>query len=164
MSRFAKAPILVAAVMAAACLASSSASAEKRTLFKIHQDAPALTQVDVGEAGRSHGDMLAFQAGLTAEDGSKGTMSGLLITIDLPDGDDLFEDRIGQIVFDLGDSNGLVVAGQSIYSPQAAEMNAGQPQLRAVIGGTGRYIGARGQVTTSRNKDGSYEHAFELID
>jgi hypothetical protein len=163
MSRFARGSIFLGAALFAASLAVPASAAE-RTLFKIHQDAPVLTQVDVGAADRSHGDMLAFEAAVTAEDGSKGTMSGILITIDLPEGEDLFEDRIGQIVFDLGNSDGIVVAGESIYSPNAAEMNAAQPQLRAVVGGTGRYIGARGQVTTSRNADGSYEHAFELID
>ncbi|MCX5512147.1 hypothetical protein C3941_08755 [Kaistia algarum] len=133
-------------------------------MFKIRQDAPTLTQVDVGQSGASHGDMLAFEAGLTLEDGSKGLMSGILITVDLPDGADLFEDRVGQIVFNVGSGNEIVVAGISNYAKDAAEMNAGQPQVRAVIGGTGQYIGARGQVTTRRNPDGSYEHAFELID
>ena len=42
-------------------------------------------------------------------------------------------------------------------------MAANTEQVRAVIGGTGTYIGARGQVTTVRNDDGSYEHSFELL-
>lgn len=165
MSLFSKAPTVVVAGVIGAFLAWSPANAQKHTLFNVHQDAPAITQVDLGDPGRSHGDMLAFEAGLTAEDGTNGTLSGVLITIDLPgDGDDLFEDRIGQLVFAFGSSDGIVVAGESIYAETTAEMNADQPQIRAVIGGTGRFIGARGQVTTSRNKDGSYEHTFELIE
>ena len=164
MFRFAPVPTLISAAFAAALLASSPASAKDHILFKIRQDAPHLTQVDLGDKGASHGDMLAFEAGLTAEDGTKGMLSGVLITVDLPDGDDLFEDRIGQLVFTLGSGDTIVVAGVSNYTEATAEMNAGQPQIRAVIGGTGRYLGARGQVTTSRNADGSYEHAFELIE
>lgn len=37
------------------------------------------------------------------------------------------------------------------------------PQIRAVIGGTGDYMGARGQLTTTRNEDGTYEHLIELM-
>ena len=39
-----------------------------------------------------------------------------------------------------------------------------KPQLRAVVGGTGIYMGARGQLTTVRNEDGTYEHLIELMD
>jgi len=38
------------------------------------------------------------------------------------------------------------------------------PQLRAVVGGTGRFIGARGQVLTTRRDAGHYEHSFTLLD
>jgi len=159
-----KSSMLLGAALLGVVLAVPAGAAE-RTQFKLRQEVPVLTHVDVGGEGRSHGDMLAFEAAVSGEDGTKGTMSGILITVDLPDADgDVFEDRIGHIVFDLGGSDGLVVAGESVYAPKASEMNTGEPQLRAVIGGTGRYIGARGQVTTSRNADGSYEHAFELID
>lgn len=165
MSLFAKAPTVVVAGVVSAFLAWSPANAQQHTLFNVYQDPPAITRVDLGHPGHSHGDMLAFEAGLTAEDGTKGTLHGILITVDLPgDGDDVHEDRIGQLVFALGASDGIVVAGGSIYAETTAEMNADQPQVRAVIGGTGRYLGARGQVTTSRHEDGSYEHAFELIE
>jgi alpha-D-ribose 1-methylphosphonate 5-triphosphate synthase subunit PhnG len=43
-------------------------------------------------------------------------------------------------------------------------MEPGVGQVRAVIGGTGDYIGATGQITTTRNDDGSYDHVVELID
>jgi hypothetical protein len=43
-------------------------------------------------------------------------------------------------------------------------MAAGAAQLRAVVGGTGDFIGARGQVATTRNDDGSYRHEFTLLD
>jgi hypothetical protein len=133
--------------------------------FTLRQEAPALTTVDLGAAGASHGDMLAFEARIAAEDGTAGFLSGILITVDLPDGSgDLLEDRIGQLTFDLGGGNSLVVSGKTVYPPQGVEMNANAPQLRAVIGGTGSFIGARGQVTTARNDDGSYSHRFELVD
>lgn len=145
-------------------LAASHAGAQELDRFTIHQDLPVLGHVDVGAPGRSHGDILAFEAALTGEDGSTGTLSGILITVDLPgDGEDVFEDRLGQLVFDFGEGSKILAAGDSVYAEDKHEMSADQPQIRAVIGGTGRYIGARGQLTTTRNGDGSYEHEFELI-
>ena len=110
--------------------------------------------------------MLAFEADITADDGTAGTLRGILITVDLPDAEgDPFEDRIGQLVFDLGAGNSLVVAGASVYAGSTTEMKStNEPQLRAVVGGTGKFLGARGQVTTTRDPDGTYEHRFELLD
>ena len=41
-------------------------------------------------------------------------------------------------------------------------MSADAPQLRAVLGGTGTYVAAAGEVETVRNADGSYSHRFTL--
>ena len=160
---------VAAAIIAAAALAAvataPTAGAEEHTTFKLHQDAPALVPVDITLAGASHGDMLAFEAKISGDDGSAGTLRGILITVDLPDeSGDLLEDRIGQLIFDLGNGSSLVVAGGSVYPSKGTEMAANTEQVRAVVGGTGTYIGARGQVTTVRNDDGSYEHSFELLD
>lgn len=166
MSRYftAAAITIIAATMSAVIL-GPPASAGEPMVLNIHQDAPILATIDIGNPGSSHGDMLAFEAAVTTENGTKGTLSGILITIDLPEGsEDVFEDRIGQLVFNLGASDSIVVAGKSIYAEEESEMNTNHPQLRAVIGGTGQFIGARGQVTTIRNSDGTYEHSFQLLD
>jgi hypothetical protein len=47
---------------------------------------------------------------------------------------------------------------------QNVEMAASLPQLRVVAGGTGSFIGARGQLTTTRISDGTYRHEFTPID
>ena len=142
---------------------SASAMAEKRT-FRLHQDKPFLSQLDLGAAGTTLGDMLAFEAAVSGDNGIKGTMQGLLVTIGIAEGDDQFEDRTGQIYFDFGKGDSLVVAGYSTYKGNSQEMEASAPQLRAVIGGTGDYIGSTGQITTTRNADGSYDHVVELLD
>lgn len=155
--------VLATAVFAG--LASMPATAAERQTFTIRQDAPVLAPVDIGVAGQTHGDMLAFEAPLTATDGTTGVLRGILITVDLPDADgDVHEDRIGQLYFDLGGGDTLVVAGGTVYPDQTAEMVTGKEQVRAVIGGTGKFIGARGQVTTLRDGGGTYDHRFELLE
>jgi hypothetical protein len=152
---------LVAAMLPGATLAVD----DQRQTFVITQAAPFLVEVDVGLPGQSHGDMLAFEAAVSDEEGRTGVLRGLLITVDQPDeSGDPFEDRIGQLVFDMGGGDSLVVAGGSIYSGAETEMLPDAPQLRAVVGGTDKWIGARGQVETTRNADGSYQHVFTLLD
>ena len=159
------AAVIIGAATLGAVASYQAAGAAEHTTFKLHQDAPALVPVDIALPGASHGDMLAFKAKITGDDGIGGTLRGILITVDLPDDSgDILEDRIGQLIFDLGNGNSLVAAGGSVYPAKGVEMAANTAQVRAVTGGTGSYIGARGQVTTVRNEDGSYEHSFELLD
>lgn len=145
--------------------AGLQAHAGETGVFMVRQELPVLAHVDLAEKGASHGDMLAFQAKITTEDGAPGTLNGLLITVDIAKGAlDPLEERIGQLVFDFGNGDSVLAAGQSVYPGTEHEISADAPQRRAIIGGTGIYMGARGQITTTRNTDGSYEHMFELVD
>lgn len=130
------------------------------------QQPPSLRAIELGAPGLSEGDLLLFEAPISGEHGESGVLTGFLITADIPDEQtgDLDADRLGQLSYDLGNGNTLVAAGESIYRGENVEMTANLPQLRAVVGGTGTFMGARGQVTTTRNADGTYRHEFTLID
>ena len=79
--------------------------------------------------------------------------------------DEVSEDRIASMVFDLGNADTLVISGKSVYPYRhKPQMDKNNPQIRAVIGGTGKYIGARGQIATTRNDDETYTHLIELVD
>jgi hypothetical protein len=152
--------------LAFACaLLISGTSVQAAETFTILQDKPELTDIAMGEDGPSHGDILAFEASFTGEDGAKGTMSGFITTVDIPSGaDEVFFDRIANIVLDFGGIDTLVVGGKSVYPAEKGEINVDAPQVRAVTGGTGRFIGASGQITTTRRDAGHYEHKIELVD
>ena len=141
-------------------------AAEVTTEFTIHQDVPSLVHVDLGQDGHSHGDLLAFDAPIQATNGEKGKVSGFVLTVDIPEKEhEVFQDRIASIVFDLGNANTRVISGKSVYPHQGElEMVKNNPQIRAVVGGTGKYVGARGQVSTTRDDDGGYTHHIELVD
>ena len=132
--------------------------------FTVIQAQPTITNIDVGAPGGTHGDMLAFKAPFTTENGAKGMISGIIITVALPDdvGGEYF-DRVGNIVLDSGGVDSLVLAGKSLYGTGEGEMTKYKSQVRAVTGGTGRYIGARGQITTTRVTSGEYKHVVELL-
>ena len=134
--------------------------------LKVHQELPDLTHIDLDKEGASHGDLLAFDAAITSDTGMTGKLSGFIMTVDIPQKDhEVFQDRIVQLVFDFGEANTIVVGGRSVYPHlDKSEMKKNEPQYRAVIGGTGTFMGARGQVKTTRNDDGTYEHLIELMD
>lgn len=141
-------------------------AAEVTTKFTIHQDEPSLVHVDLGQEGHSHGDLLAFDAPVQATNGDKGKLSGFVLTVDIPEKEhEVFQDRIVSMVFELGDANTLVISGKSVYPHRGElEMAKNNPQIRAIVGGTGKYIGARGQISTTRDEDGGYTHRVELVD
>jgi hypothetical protein len=122
--------------------------------------------VDQHVPGASVADTVLYESIVNGENGESGRLTGFLITADVPDMEtgDLDSDRIGQLSYDLGNGNTLAVVGESLYRGEAVEMANSAPQMRAVVGGTGTFIGARGQVATTRNADGTYRHEFTLLD
>lgn len=139
------------------------ADTQARTIIKLHQAPPELHNIDAAPAGHSDGDILTYEAQLTGENGRHATVDGYLIIVDEANADEPEEDRFSHMVVDFGEGSTIVVEGRSAYSPTAVEMANNKPRLRAVVGGTGEYIGARGQVSTWRNADGSYDHTIELL-
>jgi len=143
---------------------SAQADADVVT-FTLTQEPPTLFPVDMAAKGDTEGDMLLFEAKVSGEEDMSGTITGLLITADIPDASgDTTEDRLGQLTFDFGGGNSLVVVGKTIYPDGAVEMAPGTPQLRAIVGGTGIYLGARGQLESLRQEDGSYVQTITLVD
>jgi len=57
-----------------------------------------------------------------------------------------------------GGQDQIVVFGITNYSPTAGEFAAGQAVVRPVLGGIGKYMGTRGQVTST-----SYTQVFTLL-
>lgn len=117
----ASATLAAFAALAVGQQASALAQGTLRSLM-VEQQAPVLSPVDLPPIGPSPGDMLAFEAAIRTEDGTAGTLRGNLVTVDLPDDGDPFEDRLGHLVFDLGGGDSIVVAGGSVYAEATQEM------------------------------------------
>jgi len=74
------------------------------------------------------------------------------------------ERRATLMFFIFADGKDQIIAfGAADYSPAVPEFEAGKPVVRPVLGGTGKSMGARGQVTSTRNQDGSYTQVFTLL-
>jgi hypothetical protein len=71
-------------------------------------------------------------------------------------------ERFGTLVFNLGDENEIVAQGSTSYPKDEEQMKSGLQQKRAIVGGTGKYKGINGEVTTTRNEDGTYTHLLDV--
>jgi hypothetical protein len=155
----------VTSVLIAACGAHSTSQSTET--FTVYEDAPKMSLLDLGAPGNSLGDVYHFSAALHSERGGPvtGELIGSKTLVKMPtDANPNLERRATLMFFTFADGNDQIIAlGAADYTPSAPEFGAGQPVVRPVLGGTGKYMGARGQVTSTRNADGSYTQVFTLL-
>jgi hypothetical protein len=156
---------LSVSVLLAACGGrSTNASTES---FTVHEDAPKMSLLDLGQPGNSPGDVYHFFAPLRSSRGGPvtGELFGSKTLIKLATNTKPGIENRGTLLFFTfgGHQNQIVVFGITEYSPSAGEFAAGKSVVRPILGGTGKYMGARGQLTSTRNADGSYTQVFTLL-
>jgi hypothetical protein len=156
--------IFTAAFFLLSCQNQSSSAWQTLTFI---QDKPLLTHVNLGDTAHGHGDGMAFEAVLKDTAGTAvGEVLGWIITVDIVDGDSAnpvyITDRIGTMVFKLGDENKIIASGGTSYKKGQVLMEQQVSQKRAVVGGTGKYKGIKGEVTTTRSEDGTYRHVLDV--
>ena len=71
------------------------------------------------------------------------------------------EERLLQGVFDLLDGE-IIVSGITHYNPTATRLEQLKPVTRAIVGGTGAYVGVRGELVTTRNEDDTFTHVLHM--
>jgi hypothetical protein len=156
--------LLASTLMAACGLHCTNPSTETLTLY---EDAPTLKLLDLGAPGNSPGDVYHFFAPLHSSPGGPvtGEVFGSKTLIKMAtDANPNLETRATVLFFTFTNRQDQIVAlGAHDYPPSAGEFDAGQPVVRAILGGTGKYMGARGQLAGTRNADGSYTQAFTLL-
>jgi hypothetical protein len=157
----------VAAVGCAVMLTvAACAGGSTRSSLTVYEDAPTVNPVDVGTPGNSPGDAYYFFASLRDQPGGPvtGQVYGTKTLVKPAEPSNPgAEQRATLLFFVFGKSHDqIVVAGVPDYPPNVPQFAANQPVLRAVLGGTGKYDGVGGQLTSTRNADGSYKQEFSL--
>lgn len=156
----------VVIVAAGVLLLSACGGGSAKSSLTVYEDAPTLNPVDVGKPGNSPGDAYYFFANLRDQQGGPvtGHLYGTKTLVKPADPSTPETEQRATFLFFVFDKSQdqIVVAGVPDYPPNASEFRANQPVLRAVLGGTGNYNGAGGQLTSTRNSDGSYKQEFSL--
>ena len=122
-----------------------------------------LKRLDLNPKG-TIGDLTGFEAPVHKDGKEFGHVMGMMSRVgDLkagtrPDR----EESMLTAVFDLPDGQ-ISVLGISYYKQGENILQIGIPMTRAIVGGTGHYVGVDGEVTTTHNADSSYTHVLKII-
>jgi hypothetical protein len=90
-----------------------------------------------------------------------GTFHVVITTVNESAGVEI-EKRMRDVVFYLGDGQ-IVASGMGLYPKTDPYLVVKVPHRIAIVGGTGKYLGARGEVTTTRSTNGTYRHVLTLL-
>jgi hypothetical protein len=146
--------------------AATALGAVRTTQFTIHQDAPTITAVD--GPGENLGDALYFHADLrlVANGDVVGHVFGVKRVIrNATEAEPGIEQRITHLYFaSLDRQHQVIVAGVVDYPPDSTEFEPGRPVSRVLLGGTGDFIGVRGQLTSTRLPAGGYTQVFTVLE
>jgi len=156
--------IFTAALFLLSCQNQAGSSWQTLTLIA---HTTALTHVNLGDTAHGHGDGMAFEGVLKDTAGATvGEVLGWVVTVDIVDGDSAnpvhITDRVGTMVFNFDEDNKIVASGGTSYRKGEQQIDIGIAQKRAVVGGTGKYKGIKGEVSTKRNEDGTYTHVLDV--
>lgn len=145
--------------------ACKSSSKEKDVvIYKVKTLKWTYANADIDGNGVDIGDETSFIGNLVDENGQKGTVLGYNKIIAMPDSNTQLQAqaRITRLVFRFGNDE-IIVFGVVDYPNGGSEMKAGIIQRDAIIGGTGKYIGARGEIVVKRLESGEYENEFRFL-
>ena len=135
-------------------------AAKKYTTLVLNQGVPKM-DVLTTMVGQDIESVVIFSAPLTTKAGkSAGKIAGFLTDLEI--GATGAETRFRNISFML--KGGQIIAnGTGEYESTDREMPVERPSTIAIIGGTGKYIGAMGEVITRKNADGTFRHVLRLL-
>ena len=159
-SRFATLITAALVAISGALIAAPSASAAKADLVW-YLDRDFRDTIDIKGDGDSHGDITVANGTISETRGGKavGTYAlvGVYATVNIPGG------RIDRSV-----NQALTVGKSTIYMTTLVSTNAGVPPAdtftHAIIGGTGKYSGARGEVIVKPLSDSRFKYRFFFVD
>ena len=146
-------------------LSSFTASAlASPTITVTHGRAPDPTYIDLGTPGESVGDQRIWQFNAKTSNGDIVVMDWVMLTTGTVDGTPGLERRMTSAVFAFssGPSDRILVEGIGFYPTAGATVKIDATLERAIIGGTGKYAGARGTVLTTHTEDGSWQHELRF--
>jgi hypothetical protein len=154
--------LVVPAVVLLALVPAAPAAAKDVTVSLAHGPiAATLDPVAPGKA--SPGDVRLYYIDLTKPGKKKviGFMTGSLVTTAVDRPSPGKEYRSADLIFTVGKSQ-LVLGGVAVYDQTAATVAKRSSVVRPVLGGTGKYAGARGWAKSTRFKDNTWKHTFHV--
>ena len=151
-------PLLIIGLFATG---TSAHAATDREVVRVYHEAV----VPIATSGSGIGTVRTFFIPI-AVDGKAARgqyLTGTLTTLaeNVTDGQEL---RASNLTFVFGDeADQLVVGGISLYPAAGATLAPGTKTVRPVLGGSGKYDGARGQVVSRNYGAQGWTHIFRIV-
>jgi hypothetical protein len=150
----------------AACGSSSSSSASAGTkivTFRVLTVDPHTKTLDFPPLGKSPGDVYVFDATIVATNGRTliGRLRGTQTSIKLENGSETVQ---GMLTYEFGAGNEIVIGGLSANPVNGSSFLIQRKAfVRPVLGGSGKYFGAVGTVTSTYLGANRYQHVFRVV-
>ena len=139
---------------------AQAAPSDRVTTVKVYHQAVTPIAVSGSGIGTVRTFFIPIAVNGKAADGQY--LTGTLTTVSaaMADGQEL---RASNLTFVFGsEDNQMVVGGISLYPPAGATIAPGAKTIRPVIGGSGIYDGARGQVVSTNLGANGWTHVFKV--
>jgi hypothetical protein len=151
----------VVGVLALMLGASAAMAHSTKQTFTIQSSPPAISYFDQGPPGKGTGDKYVFNSRLLRNGKRIGRLHGVKETIRLEGSEEIVQSTL---TFQFSARNTIIVTGISRVTSSGREVGliTGEPFVRAVVGGTGRFRDATGQLTSTRLQNGNYRQKFQL--
>ena len=155
-----KKSILTIVLLAAFALPAFSAE----TITMTHGKAPAPTLIDLGPAGDSAGDQRIWHFLGNADRNVTVNIDFVMTTTAQSEDLAQLDRRMTDAVFAFGEgsADSLLVHGIGLYPKNGSTVKVSETLERAIIGGTGKYAGAKGTVFSTHLADGTWQHVFKV--
>ena len=145
---------------------SVTASRHAYPLTVLHPATPAPTFLDLGAPGDSVGDQRLWHFDGVTLAGAPVVMEWIMTTTRIgnsADGEGI-ESRVTLGVFSFSgeDSDQVLLQGVGLYPASDSTFEPDSSLVRAIIGGTGKYQGASGDVLSTHLADGTWRHEFRF--
>ncbi len=153
------ASIMSVAIATAAGIAPAIAS-EKPVTVRVYHEAVNPIAVNGSGIGAVRTFFIPIAVNGKATNGQY--LAGTLTTLNsaMPGGQEL---RSSNLTFVFGaEKDQMVVGGISLYPQAGATLADGQTTVRPVVGGSGKYSGARGQVVSTNMGAQGWTHVFKV--
>ena len=153
------ASVLSLSVMGAVASVPAAANSKPTTVRVYHQAVNPIAVSGTG-IGAVRTFFIPMAVNGKAADGQ--FLVGTLTTLDtaMPGDQEL---RASNLTFVFGaEKDQMVVGGISLYPAAGSTLAAGQTSVRPVIGGSGKYTGARGQVVSTNMGATGWTHVFKV--
>lgn len=150
------APLLFVAVAAP----SQAADHTKRETIRVYHEPVSPTAVTGSGVGEVRTFFIPMAVDGVARDGQYLSATLTTVATNMPGNQEL---RASNLDFVFGsEEDQIVVGGVSLYPPVGATLAPGQKTVRPVLGGSGRYDGARGQLISRNYGPNGWTHTFRI--